>query len=88
MLTEIEILGVIAAACGKPTSACYLDANIYDLGFDSLASASLIAYCETHSVAEFSDGAIMKLMGAQSIREIVEILRQSSSAKGTPSVQI
>lgn len=74
-LAEAHIYATIAASCGLKLTDCHAAANLNDLGIDSLGMAALIAHCEIHFSVDFDDAAITKLMSAQTMGEIAELVK-------------
>lgn len=55
--------------------ACLPDANVHELGVDSLMLLSIIAHVEEQFSAEFDDSTILRLMEANTVGEITAILK-------------
>lgn len=85
MHTEAELREIIAGCCGLAVDDCQPGASIFELGIDSIALASLIAHCEMRLPVEFDDTAIIHLMSAQTIGEIIALLQSQTRKEGGPS---
>jgi acyl carrier protein len=83
--TEVEIYATIIDCCGLKPEDCRPDSTIYELGIDSLGMASLVAFCESRLAMCFDDIVIQSMMSAQTLGQIVELLKSQHREYGCGS---
>lgn len=72
---DAEFYATIGECCGIKQDICRPAATVYELGIDSLGLVCLISYCETNLSMTFDDATIFKIMSAQTVGQIVEVLK-------------
>jgi acyl carrier protein len=82
---EEFVISAIASACNCSRSAVTPEADVADLGLDSMSLTTLGAHIEAIYQCDLSEDLVQRLIDSSRVRDIVAIARQALAASAKSS---